>query len=60
VYSKYRDVGSGVQWPYNIISFRNGDKTFEIFSESVGVNEPGLEAKFQFGPGTKILPADDL
>ena len=40
LYSKYRDVGNGVQWPYNIISFRNGDKTFEIFSESVTVNEP--------------------
>jgi hypothetical protein len=59
IFSKYRDVGNGVQWPYNIIAFRNGDKTFEIFSETVLVNQPGLEVKFQLSPGTKVLPADD-
>ena len=38
LFSKYRDVGGGVQWPYAIERHRNGEKIFQIFSESVEVN----------------------
>ncbi|MEJ7608842.1 MAG: hypothetical protein WKF37_21855 [Bryobacteraceae bacterium] len=27
IFSKYRDVGAGVQWPFAIVSQRNGDKS---------------------------------
>ena len=37
LYSKYRDVG-GVQWPYAIERERNGEKVYQIFSNSVEVN----------------------
>ncbi|HEX4594489.1 MAG TPA: hypothetical protein VH157_09445 [Bryobacteraceae bacterium] len=38
-YSKYRDAG-GVQWPFAIERDRNGEKIYEIFSESVKVDNP--------------------
>ncbi len=37
LFSKYRDVG-GVQWPFAIERRRNGEKIYQIFSESVEVN----------------------
>jgi hypothetical protein len=37
LFARYRDVG-GVQWPHQIRRERNGDKTYEIFSESVKIN----------------------
>jgi hypothetical protein len=38
-FSRYRDVGDGVQWPHQIMRERNGEKIYEIFSESVAVNQ---------------------
>src|SRR6185295_995435 len=32
LYTKFRDVGDGVQWPYHILRERNGEKIYEIFS----------------------------
>jgi len=38
-YSKYRDAG-GVQWPFAIERDRNGEKVYEIFSDSVKIDNP--------------------
>ena len=38
LFSKYRDVG-GIQWPFAIERERNGEKIFEIFADSVKVND---------------------
>ncbi len=51
IYSKYRDAGGGVQWPYDIQRFRNGEKVYQIFSDSVEVNK-GLTDSLV------LLPAD--
>ena len=37
-YAKYRDVGGGVQWPFAIERERNREKVYQIFSESVQIN----------------------
>jgi hypothetical protein len=37
-FTKYRDTG-GVQWPFAIERDRNGEKIYEIFSNSVEVND---------------------
>jgi hypothetical protein len=42
LFSKYRDVGNGVQWPFAIERERNGEKIFEIFADSVTVNNPKI------------------
>jgi len=39
-YSVYRDVGGGVRWPFTIQRDRNGEKIYEIFSDSVQINDP--------------------
>lgn len=33
-FSKYRDVGGGVQWPFTIHRERNGEKIYEMFSDA--------------------------
>jgi hypothetical protein len=38
-FTKYRDTGDGVQWPFAIERDRNGEKIYEIFSTSVDVND---------------------
>jgi hypothetical protein len=38
LFARYRDAG-GVQWPHQIRRDRNGDKVYEIFSESVSINK---------------------
>lgn len=38
-FNRYRDTGSGIQWPYQIQRERNGEKVYEIFSDSVTVNQ---------------------
>ena len=58
-FAKYRDVGGGVQWPYHIRSERNGAKTFEMFADSVTVNQGLTDDLFTFDAKTKILPADN-
>lgn len=55
IYAKYRDV-SGVQWPYNITSHRNGEKVFELYSETVAINQKLGDETFTLA-NLKVLPA---
>ena len=41
-FTKYRDV-DGIQWPFAIERDRNGEKIYEIFSDSVPVNDNKLK-----------------
>jgi hypothetical protein len=45
-----------VQWPYHVRSERNGSKTFEMFADSVSVNQGLTDDLFTIGVKTKILP----
>jgi hypothetical protein len=45
-FNRYRDTGSGVQWPYQIERQRNGEKVYEIFSDSVMVNQNLSDSAF--------------
>jgi hypothetical protein len=38
LFGRYQDAG-GVQWPHQIRRDRNGEKVYEIFSESVKINQ---------------------
>jgi hypothetical protein len=52
LFSRYRDVG-GVQWPHQIRRERNGEKIYEIFSESVVVNKDLTDELFTLpAPGS--------
>lgn len=54
-YTIYRDDGSGIQWPQQITRDRNGEKRYQIFSESVLMNQNLPNAVFAVpnGPATK-------
>jgi hypothetical protein len=58
LYSKYRDAG-GVQWPLAIERRRNGEKTFEIFSESVEINKDLKGDLFNLPTSTPILKSEE-
>lgn len=51
IFSKYRDVGGGVQWPFTIQRIRAGEKIFELYSDSVTINQGLADNQF-------LLPAD--
>lgn len=58
IFSKYRDVGGGVMWPFTVRRERNGEKIFEMYSESVEINKDLKDSLFTLPPGLKILKKD--
>jgi hypothetical protein len=59
IFSKYRDVGGGVQWPYAIQRERDGEKIFEMYSDSVTVGQKLQDKLFELpGDLKKLKPAD--
>jgi hypothetical protein len=55
IFSKYRDVGGGVQWPYDIQRLRNGDQVYQIYSDSVSINQGLKDSLFRLPTGIKLL-----
>lgn len=56
LFAKYRDVGGGVKWPFSIRRQRNGEKLYEIYSESVQINKNLPDDLFTLPAKLKILP----
>ena len=54
-FNRYRDAGGGVQWPLQIERQRNGEKVYEIFSESVTVNQNLTDSVFT-SPSVMVSP----
>ena len=54
-FSKFRDVGGGVKWPYAIRKERDKEKVYEIYSETVTVNQNLADAMFSLPAGVKML-----
>jgi hypothetical protein len=50
-YGKYREVGQGVWWPLTTQRTRDGEKIYEIYSDSVSINQTMSESLF-------LLPTD--
>jgi hypothetical protein len=57
-YNKYRSVKPGVMWPYDIQRERDGEKIFQMFSESVTVNDNLPDKLFTIPIGVKMLKKD--
>jgi hypothetical protein len=55
VFSKFREV-SGVQWPHVIQRERNGEKIFEMYTESVVVDQGLKDDLFTLPTTMKVLP----
>ena len=54
-FSKYRDIGGGVQWPFAIHRERNGEKIYEMYSESGEVNKKPSDDIFVLPSTIKLL-----
>jgi len=55
LFSKYRQ-SNGVMWPWAITRTRDGEKVFEIFSDSVLINQGLDDGKFTLPANLRILP----
>ena len=54
-YTKYRDVGHGVMWPYSTERERDTEKIYEMSSEHVTIDDALPESMFELPNGIKIL-----
>lgn len=54
-FSKYRDVGGGVSWPYTVFRTRDGDRIYQMFSDTVVINQNLNDSLFTLPAGVKML-----
>jgi hypothetical protein len=55
IFDKYRDIGGGVMWPYVVRRERNGYRNFEMYADSVVVNQRLTDDLFTLGADTPML-----
>jgi hypothetical protein len=55
IFAKYRDM-NGVKWPQTIQRQRNGEKIFEMYSDSVEINRSLTDNLFTLPANAKMLP----
>ncbi len=55
-WDKYRDAGGGVKWPLDVFRERNGQKIYELHSDSVEVNQNIPDNLLSIPGSMKILP----
>ena len=55
-YAKYRDLGGGVKWPLDTRRERNGEKIFEMYSDSVEIDKDLKDNLFTLPGNLKLLP----
>jgi len=55
-FAKYRDVGGGAKWPFDVRRDRNREKIFEMFADSVEINKNLTDDKFTLPANLKLLP----
>jgi hypothetical protein len=55
-FDKYHDAGGGVMWPFDIRRERNGERTYQIMSDTVQVNQNLPDNLFTIPGSMKILP----
>jgi hypothetical protein len=54
-FSKYRDIGGGVMWPFAVERERNGEKIFEMYADSITLNKDLKDDLFTLPANMKIL-----
>jgi hypothetical protein len=56
MFANYHAAGRGVEWPTNIRRERNGDKIFEMYSDTVEVDKNLTDDLFSIPVKMKVLP----
>ena len=60
LFSKFRDSGNGVLWPWAIRRERNGERIYEMFCEGVTLNAGLTDEKFTLPSNIKIITGKEL
>lgn len=55
-YGKYRQTAGGVQWPLTIQRTRDKQKIYELYSDTVTINDYPPDSLFALPTGVKVLP----
>ena len=56
-FDKYREIGSGIMWPFTVERARNGYKTFQMFANTVEANPNPPQNTFSLPSKMKVLPS---
>ena len=54
-YTKYRNTGNGVMWPFDTQRERDKEKLFELYSDKVTIGQDMPASMFELPPGVTIL-----
>lgn len=54
-FSKYRQAGNGVMWPYDTQRERDKEKLFELYADKVSIGDDLPTAMFELEPGVTVL-----
>ncbi len=54
-YTKYRESGNGVMWPWDTQRERDGEKLFELYSDKVAIGESLPASMFELPAGVTVL-----
>lgn len=54
-FTKYREAGNGVMWPYDVQRERDGERTFELYAEKVVIGGELKPELFELPRGAKII-----
>ena len=54
-YTKYRESGNGVMWPYDTQKERDGEKLFELYADQVKIGDDLPDSMFELPPGITVL-----
>ena len=55
IFDKYRDVGGGVMWPFVIRRERNGNRNYEMYADSIQINQGLGDELFTLSGDVKVL-----
>jgi hypothetical protein len=55
IFDKYRDIGGGVMWPYVIRREKNGMRNYEMYADSIVINQNLTDELFTLSSETKVL-----
>jgi hypothetical protein len=55
IFGKFRDVGGGVMWPFDVQRMRNGERIYQMYADSVQINQNLADKLFVLPSDMKIL-----
>lgn len=55
IFDKYRDIGGGVMWPYVVRREKNGIRNYEMYADSIVINQSLTDELFTLSSELKVL-----